>query len=139
MEKLKKREGFSTIEFIIAAVLMTFVMFFPIAAMLEMHTINVMEQELNRALQMAAVQGGLTSNVQQAVEDNLAQRGIGEVSFTPDSTFSPVERGSIITVGIEAERPHRSLFSGVTGLVGGRDLESETYTVKGKIMSEFIQ
>lgn len=139
MERLRRLDGFSTIEFIIGAVLMTFVIFFPIAAMLEMHSVNVLEQELHRALQMSAVQGALTASIQQAVKDNLKERGMEEVTFTYDSTFSPVERGQIITVGIEAKRPHRSLFSAVMGLVGGSDIEKETYVVRGKIMSEYLE
>ncbi|GGK33287.1 hypothetical protein GCM10010965_27660 [Caldalkalibacillus thermarum] len=135
-KKTSSECGFITIEFIIAVITMTFIVFFPIAAMLEMHTINVMEQELHRALQMAAVRGGLTPDVQQAVRENLSRRGMDEVRFTSDSTFEPVQRGEIVTVGFEVKRPFRSLFSGVMSLIGGSDLASEHFVVKGKVMSE---
>ncbi|MFD1363092.1 hypothetical protein [Lentibacillus salinarum] len=134
----KNEQGFSTIEFLIGAVLMTFIIFFPIVTQMQMHAIQSLEQELNRTLQMAAVQGSVTPDIKQITEQNLADIGVENVSFTPETTSDPVERGGTVHVGIIAERPQESMFSGVMGLIGGDDIESDTFVVEGSIMSEYL-
>lgn len=134
----KNEKGFSTIEFLIGAILMTFIIFFPIVTQMQMHNIQTLEQELNRTLQMAAVKGEVTPEIKDITKQNLAGTGIKDVSFTSDTTFNPVERGGTIQIGIVAERPTESMFSGVMGLIGGNDIESDTFTVEGTIMSEFL-
>lgn len=134
-----QNQGFSTIEFILGAVLMSFIIFFPIVANMQMNTLNIMEQELNRALQMASVQGRVTSEIQQAVKDDLAQKGMENVSFTSDTTFTTVERGGLIKVGIVVERPGMSLYSGVIRLIGGKDIQKDEFVVRGTAMSEYLE
>lgn len=137
----KSQKGFSTIEFLIGAVLMTFVIFFPIAAQMEMHTIHKMDQELDRTLQMAAVKGGVTVQNGMDTLQRLDSDGI-DAEFTADTNFnigSPVPRGEEITVGIKGERPTKSLYSSVMSLVGGKDLDTDHFVVKGTIMSEALQ
>lgn len=118
---------------------MSFVIFFPIVANMQMNTLNIMEQELNRALQMAAVQGRVTPEIQQAVKEDLARKGIKNVSFTADTTFTTVERGGLIQVGIVAERPGKSLYSGVIRLIGGKDIQKDDFVVRGTAMSEYLE
>lgn len=117
---------------------MTFIIFFPIVTQMQMHSIQSLEQELNRTLQMAAVQGEVTPEIKQITEQNLAETGMENVSFTPDTTTDPVERGGTVHVGIVAERPEESMFSGVMALIGGDDIESDTFMVEGSIMSEHL-
>ncbi|HEX7064320.1 MAG TPA: hypothetical protein VF199_04570 [Bacillales bacterium] len=136
---VEKQQGFSTIEFIIGSVMMTFIIFFPIAAEMQMHTVYQMEQELNRTLQMAAVQGGITPKIQRVTIQHLEEKGIEGVAFTANTTFSRVPRGKLIHVGIVAERPRKSLYRSVMALIGGEDIESDTFTVQGTIMSERLQ
>lgn len=139
-DKLVRGEkGFSTIEFIIGAILMTFVMFFPIVSLFQMNELDLMEQELNRTLQMSAVKGAVTMDVQQATKDDLASRGISQVTFTANTTTSPIPRGSVIHVGIQAKRSGQSLFRSVWKLIGGGGSDSDTFTVQGSIMSEYIE
>lgn len=135
------QRGFSTIEFLIGAVLMTFVIFFPIAAQMEMHTIHKMDQELDRTLQMAAVKGGVTAQIAMDTLQKLKENGI-DAKFTPDTNFyneNPIPRGQEITVGIQAERPTKSLYASVMSLAGGDDLDTDHFVVKGTIMSEAVQ
>lgn len=136
---VRGEKGFSTIEFIIGAIVMTFVMFFPIVSLFQMNQLDLMEQELNRTLQMAAVKGAVTTDVQQATKDDLSGRGISQIAFTSNTTTSPLPRGNIIHVGIQAKRSDQSLFRSVMKLIGGGGSAKDTFTVQGSIMSEYIK
>jgi|SRR5690625_2269192 len=130
--------GFSTIEFLIGAVLITFIIFIPIVMQMEMHSIHILEQELDRTLQMSAVEGSVTSNIEKITAENLEKRGLEFIDYTDDTTTTSVNRGGTIHVGIIAKRSSDSLFSQMMGLIGGDEVETDTIMVEGSIMSEFI-
>lgn len=131
-------KGFSTIEFLIGAVFITFVIFFPIVIQMEMHTIHIMEQELDRTLQMVSVEGYVSDEIYRTVQENLSKKGIDEVDVISSPLNYPQEKGGEIDVVILAERPNKSMFSGVMNLIGGDDIEQDLLKVEGTIMSEYI-
>lgn len=128
----------ATIEFIIGAVLMTFVMLFPIAVLVEFNSINIVQQQLDRALEMAAVEGGLNSSIEETIKEALSERGVKNASFTGDSTRGRVEKGSVIKVGIRAPRPGKNLYGAIIGLIGGENLRNDHVYLEGTIVSEYL-
>lgn len=130
--------GMATIEFIIGAVLMTFVMFFPIAVLVEFNSINTVQQQLDRALEMAAVEGGLNSSIETKIKQALSDQGVDNATFTADSTRGAVEKGSVIKIGITAPRPGKNLYGAVKGLIGGDNLANDHLLLEGTIISEYI-
>lgn len=135
---IKDNGGMTTIEFIIGAVLMTFVMFFPIAVLVEFNSINTLQQQLDRALEMAAVEGGLNSSIEATIKEALSEKGVKDATFTADSTRGRVEKGSVIKIGITAPRPGKNLYGAVKGLIGGDNLANDHLFLEGTIVSEYL-
>ncbi|MFS8580746.1 MAG: hypothetical protein LOD88_12060 [Novibacillus thermophilus] len=128
----------STVEFMVGALVMTFVMFFPIAVLVEFQSINTLQQQLDRALEMAAVEGGVTTAIENTIKSDLERQGIQNARFTSDTTRGRVEKGSVIEVGITAPRPGKNLYGAIMGLIGGDNLDNDYLYLKGTIISEYI-
>lgn len=74
---LKSRKGGSTIfEIVICLGVIVFILFYPVGIFSLTHKQNLLEDVLTLGLQMAAVEGGLTDNVEGAIYLNLEAKGL---------------------------------------------------------------
>ena len=135
---LRNERGVTTIEFLIAASLFMFFMMFPVAMSLELFSAHTVQRELDRALQIASVQGGVSSELADEIEDRLRAKGFEEVEVNSNALDTVVLKGEEIDITLSVKRKTASFHDGVMSLIGGRGVESEQIVQTGTILSEYL-
>lgn len=135
---LRNEQGTSTIEFIIISALAIFVMMFPVAMSLEMFSAHAVQRELDRALQIAAVQGGVSAELADEIEERLKAKGFDEVEIQSNAMDQVVQKGEEINITLEVKRKTINYHNAVMALIGGRGVVGEDIVQNGTILSEYV-
>jgi galactitol-specific phosphotransferase system IIB component len=135
---MRNERGTTTIEFIIASTIVVFFMMFPVAMSLELFSAHTVQRELDRALQIASVQGGVSSELADEIEDRLRAKGFEEVEVDSNALDTVVPKGEEIDITLSVKRKTASFHDGVMSLIGGRGVESEQIVQTGTILSEYL-
>lgn len=77
INKIREKRGGSTIfEVVVCIGLLTFILFYPVATFALTHKENLLEDTLTTGLQMVAVEGGLTQNIETIIYKNMEGKGL---------------------------------------------------------------
>lgn len=138
MKILRDNKGHIVIQAMIVMVILYVALVLPLNFSFVQHKRSVLNDVLDKALQRAAVEGGLTDAGRAAILDDLQAKNIDitGATITP-SSYTVHERGEIIDISI-AVRLNSNLLRGVSAVGGTPPPEGAEMVASGSIMSEYL-
>jgi len=138
MNFFKNRKGYILLQAVLLMVLIYTALFLPFNFNLVQHKRNVINDVLDKGLQRAAVEGGVTSSVRNMIVNDLKTRGFAEEDIEVEpGVFEQKNRGETIEITIKVLGYGENL-KGVSALGGTPPPEGWKILAQGSIMSEYI-
>lgn len=133
---LSCRKGHILLQALIIMPLLVALLFLPFHFSVLQHKRSILNDVLDKALQQAAVAGGVTAAVREGILNDLAEKGFDPllVEIEPD-VYTPRWRGETIEITIAVPGNAASL-RGVSAIGGAPPPEEWMLTASGSIMSE---
>lgn len=130
------QKGHILLQALIIMPILVAMLFLPLNFSVVQHKRSVINEVLDKALQRAAVEGGMTTRVRQGILDDMQDRGFDPLQIVVEPAFFTEKlRGEIIDITISAPGNASSL-KGVEAIGGSPPPDTWMITASGSVMSE---
>lgn len=130
------QKGHILLQALIIMPILVAMLFLPLNFSVVQHKRSVINDVLDKALQRAAVEGGITANVRQGILDDMQDRGFDLLQvFVEPAFYTEKLRGETIEITISAPGNASSL-KGVEAIGSSPPSDTWMITATGSIMSE---